>query len=600
MGKREDVFPIHPICGYAVSDLAPQSGVAHRDIKRLYAVFHHLAASVEVPTRVVDPKDIIRIGGEIDSRPISDLDCLAFQVDVSGNGCKRKLNRVAAMLIQRDDRNGFVTRRRAALASLFPRRSGVRQIREILFVQQRIFSTSSWRLATLNSSDLSQVTRQPQRYEQFVLAYLGAYHTIMLNGTARLHLTDIQDSGDLISEAHNTLMRLFQDSAKRHQLRSMILDSLKLHYVIDPTQMTKLRIRLSTRAPVDEAEEQSWDSRAREFHAQATDIQEASDGVKSFVGLLTAIVSSDAHMLLIDEPEAFLHPPLARKLGWHIAKQTVQSSANVFVATHSADFLMGCIESGVNVNILRLTYKHGVPSARLLKSDHLSNLMKDPLVRSTDFLNAIFYDGVVITEADADRAFYQEINYRLINEKSNGADDTLFINAQNKQTIWRLMEPLRDMGIPAAGIMDLDFLKDGGPSFSNTLRASKIPQLNHSGLGQMRGQLYAAFSSTGKEMKKDGGVHLLKENEKEACLEFIDQLAKYGLFVVPFGELESWLKNLGVQKRKSDWLIDIFDKMGSDPQSPEYIHPTDDDVWAFMRKVAAWINDPSRRGILTS
>jgi hypothetical protein len=41
----------------------------------------------------------------------------------------------------------------------------------------------------------------------------------------------------------------------------------------------------------------------------------------------------------------------------------------------------------------------------------------------------------------------------------------------------------------------------------------------------------------------------------------------------------------------------MMDTLGSDPTSDSYIKPGDDDVWAFMLSMAAWIGDPSRKGV---
>lgn len=455
----------------------------------------------------------------------------------------------------------------------------------------------TWQATSAEAASIRNAVQDPNNRRNLTRAFLGSFHSITLNGQTRLKLVEEQESSDLSSWPRNFLVRLFQDPVKRKRLRDLTYDALKFYCVIDPTAMTKFRIRLSPRAPVDEAEEQSLDSRARAFHAQATDIRHMSDGVKSFVGVLAALLSGAFQLILIDEPEAFLHPPLARKLGRCVAQQASGTSSNVFVSTHSADFLMGCIESGVPVNILRLTYRNGSASARLLESAQLARLMLDPLIRSTNFLESIFYDGVIITEADADRAFYQEINFRLLSEKSGGSDDTLFINAQNKQTICRLMKPIREMGVPAAGVIDLDFFKEGGTVLNNILDAAMIPSISQSGFGQMRGQLKAAFDSTGKDMKKDGGVDILPISSRTACYDYIEQLARYGLFLVSAGELESWLKSLDIRKRKSEWLIDIFEKMGMDPDDQGYIRPGLGDVWDFMRQIAKWINDPKRSGI---
>lgn len=88
--------------------------------------------------------------------------------------------------------------------------------------------------------------------------------------------------------------------------------------------------------------------------------------------------------------------------------------------------------------------------------------MQNPLLRSIGVFNALFYNAVVVTEADADRAFYQEINERLLKEKDpRGIEGCLFLNAQNKQTVWDIVKPLRDLGIPAVGIVDIDVIKEG-------------------------------------------------------------------------------------------------------------------------------------------
>ncbi|VEH68393.1 Uncharacterised protein [Rodentibacter pneumotropicus] len=63
------------------------------------------------------------------------------------------------------------------------------------------------------------------------------------------------------------------------------------------------------------------------------------------------------------------------------------------------------------------------------------------------------------------------------------------------------------------------------------------------------------------------------------------------------GEIERWLENLDIERGKSSWLRNIFDKMGDDPDLDEYIRPTDGDVWDFIGKVAEWINDPNKKGI---
>jgi hypothetical protein len=108
---------------------------------------------------------------------------------------------------------------------------------------------------------------------------------------------------------------------------------------------------------------------------------------------------------------------LAQKLGYEISRAAINSDKRVFASTHSPAFVMGCIQSGAPINIMRLTYRSGDATARLLPSQEILEMMRNPLLRSTNVLNGLFYEFVVVTESDTDRAFYQEANERLLRFK---------------------------------------------------------------------------------------------------------------------------------------------------------------------------------------
>lgn len=145
-------------------------------------------------------------------------------------------------------------------------------------------------------------------------------------------------------------------------------------------------------------------------------LEAQGDGIQTFTGLTAAVLSTDFRVLLIDEPEAFLHPPLARKLGLTLTELSADRDIQIFTATHSPDFLMGCFEAGTPVNVLRLTYDKEVATAHLLSPERLRDVTQDPLLRSSNVMSALFYKGAIVTEADTDRAFYQEINERLLRD----------------------------------------------------------------------------------------------------------------------------------------------------------------------------------------
>lgn len=427
-----------------------------------------------------------------------------------------------------------------------------------------------------------------------------AFHALMLDGKSRVTSVNEQDATDLQEPPENVLDILFRDDAKRGEVRRIVHDAFGDYFVVDPTALRKLRIRLSRTEPEDPRQERGIHEEAVSFHGSALDIADASDGVKAFTGIITQIVAGDPSIILIDDPEAFLHPGLSFKLGKDVAISAHSSDKRLFVSTHSANFVMGCIQSGAPTNIIRLTYQHDVPTARILPNDKLLRLMRNPLLRSTGVLEGLFYGSVIVTESDSDRVFYQEINERLLRSNPDrGVPNCLFLNAQNKQTIHHIVRPLRQLGIPAAGIVDVDILKDGGKSWTGFLDGGFIPEVSHIGLGQTRSAIRGRCEDSGKDMKRDGGIAILSDADQEAARTLFNQLAEYGLFVVHSGVLESWLKPLGVTGHGPSWVIDIFEKMGEDPDDPTYVTPEKSDVWAFLERIGTWLKNPARNGIPT-
>lgn len=419
-------------------------------------------------------------------------------------------------------------------------------------------------------------------YRNRAASWFFSQNTIPLDGQSRITLTNDQPFGDLNSSPTNTLQKLFRDDSIREEIRRIVADAFGLYLVVDPTNAGQLRLRLSKRPPEDLNEEQSLTQRSAKFHSEATMLTQSSDGTRAFCGILTEIMVGKPDLLLLDEPEAFLHPSLSYKLGREMARQVQGQKKNIIVLTHSPTFLMGCVSSGVPVNVVRLTYKKGVATARLLPADQLSSLMKNPLLRSAGVLSSLFYESIVITEGDSDRAFYQEINDRLVaSDDDRRIDNALFINANGKDAIPVIMEPLRKLGIPAAGIYDLDFIKDGGNPSSRRLSAAQIPELMHSGLNSARSLIKATLEQSHANYKREGGVSKISGGDRVAVDSYIKQLGQFGIFLVPKGEVEGWLKDLKISGHAANWLIPVFEAMGN-IGSKSYIEPTAGDVWDFI------------------
>lgn len=421
--------------------------------------------------------------------------------------------------------------------------------------------------------------------------YYAARHTLILDGPSRIGLTTEQDRGDL-KDPESTFARLLTDESRRKSLRDVLFDAFGLYLGMDISEGASIHLRYGITPPPNE---RSVEECTLDWMRNARPITQWSDGMKAFTGILTVLGAGDPKIIIIDEPEAFLHPTLAYKLGREIAQTSSLGDKQVFVATHSSQFLMGAIQSGAKVNVVRLTYQKGSSTARMLSNDSIRVMMQEPILRSANALSGVFYEGVVVTEADADRAFYQEINERLLAEESGrGTPNTLFLNANGKDSVNKIVGPLRALGIPVAAILDIDALNPE-TNFPVLLTATNYPK-PHESIKLERSGVWSDLISDNKKPKSDGGIALLDPTSREKAENLFNRLDQYGMFVLRHGEVEHWLPELEVTRSKR-WLRNIFEALGNDPTAPDYIHPNVDDVWEFLDKVAAWIKDRSRRGI---
>ncbi|ATH07398.1 hypothetical protein BIY24_05425 [Halobacteriovorax marinus] len=463
----------------------------------------------------------------------------------------------------------------------------------------KVNSTKGQRSFQLKVSDLVSWKNSPGNIQHFCNHFLLMF-AARFGGKERFSLVDDKANGDLKNRPNSNLLALFQDDTKRQEVRDLLFEAFGKYFVIDPTDMKNLKIRFSDTAPPSTDIERGWSQESVDFHKQAKHISEFSDGVQAFTGLVMAIIVGDEKFIFLDEPEAFLHPSLSNVLGRKLSDIMSHREGHLLVSTHSPSFIMGCIQSGKRVNIVRLTYDgRGNSTARILSSSKLSELFKEPLLRSTGTIEALFFTNVIVTESDTDRALYNEINQRLLHHGDpRGVPNCLFINAQNKQTIWKIIKPLRELGIPSAAIVDIDFIKDGGNEHTKALKAAHVPETLRESFGTLRGTVKRQFEATGSDMKRDGGINLLSGAERESFLKFVNDFQEYGVFIVKNGELESWLNELHNEGHGPSWLIPIFEKLGSDPSDKEnYIEPSEGDVWDFFRDIKTWLTDPNKKGI---
>lgn len=407
--------------------------------------------------------------------------------------------------------------------------------------------------------------------------------SMLLDGSARLQLAQGEACGSLHNDAPSgNIMRLWHKRQNLELLRALVLDAFGLHLCIDLMQLGHARLVLSDKPPPAGIEDR-LDAEARRFITAARPLHEFSDGVRTYIGLHTQLIAQDSRFVMIDEPEAFLHPPLARRLGANLSILAAERGSCVFAATHSPDFLMGCIESGVGVNIVRLGYRNAVASAHLLPRDELKTMMVDPLLRSTGILNALFHQAAVVVEGDSDRVFYNEINDRLRSHEPEHPAvmrDCVFLNAQGKANVSRILGVLHRAGVASAGIIDLDLLKDKGIC-ANLLEAMGAPASVCESIGVTRANIAKSVGDV-ETLCQPGGMAKATPENQRAVRHFIRTMEEYRIFLPIVGRLEAWLSDEGVQSFKSRWIAAIFERLGPIDTGTK---PGKGDVWQFIRQI---------------
>lgn len=323
-------------------------------------------------------------------------------------------------------------------------------------------------------------------------------------------------------------------------------------------------------------------------------IDTQSDGVRSFAGILLTLLTMQYPLVLLDEPEAFLHPPQARLLGRYLS--TLPSGGQVFVATHSLDIMLGLIHGRADrVKIVRLSRLNGVTSARALPPAELNRIWTDPLLRFSRVLDGLFHEGVVICEGDSDSQFYAAVADEIQGGELAGPD-VMFTFAGSKHRIALVATALRALGVPVTAVADFDVINDRavltrmveslGGTYSAELEAKRA--LVDSGLRGSQARVtrssaaelldaalagpddYELTPSKVKEIrgllepetgwraaKKAGAAVVPPGGASVALSELLEELARFGLFVVPSGAVESFVR--AVPSTGPQWVVEVLE-----------------------------------------
>lgn len=432
-----------------------------------------------------------------------------------------------------------------------------------------------------------------QGYVDGSMQYLGTAERFAL--TAGQNVPNLETNSQLLP-----VQRLLKDLDAAARLSELMSELFGVALLVDNSAFATIKLRVAE-SPPEIANLDADDLRA--VLGQFPLLEEQGDGMRSLAGVALSVLLEQRSVLLIDEPDAFLHPEQARALGRWLSTNIKESGNQIVLATHNEDLLYGLLASRPPITVLRLTRPSSSNTAvSVLEPKVLEEIAVSPLLSGQAVLHALFQTGVVVVEAPADRSVYESVASRF------GPVSVVFVHAQGKHTLNDIARLMMNAAVPVAVIADLDLLRVAEdftslaelflPDDVDKLEAQRrmifdfsrtddLGDIADSALQDIRNWVIGIDVEVGVKQHgprwlgnrlleiiggrtrwdklKKNGIEGLEVESQPLALELLNRCANAGLFVVPVGELERWF---GVPKgrRGTSRMLEKIHK-GETPQN---------------------------------
>jgi hypothetical protein len=307
-------------------------------------------------------------------------------------------------------------------------------------------------------------------------------------------------------------------------------------------------------------------------------LDKQGDGIKSYAGILFETVASERDITLLDEPEAFLHPPQMRKLGETLSSEV---KGQLIVSTHSSDILRGFLEGTKGkVRILRIQREGNVNVVHEAAPETIKELWEKPELRYSNALEGIFHEQTIICEDDSDCRLINSTADYINSISETPFKDTSYVPTGGKHGIPKVASVLRKIGVPIKAVFDIDFLSErdlvkntvvafggswadievlwervdsvirGGvkPKAVEDIKAEIILAIQNADQGKLPKGDISALMKQGKawnEVKKFGEVAIPNGQAQLDYKSLKQALEELGIFVIPVGEIEKFCPEIG-------------------------------------------------------
>jgi energy-coupling factor transporter ATP-binding protein EcfA2 len=256
-------------------------------------------------------------------------------------------------------------------------------------------------------------------------------------------------------------------------------------------------------------------------------LEHEGDGVRAALGLVSHIIAFKHNCILVDEPDLYLHPPQA----YSLAKQMVElvSEHQLIVASHSARYVQGLVENASErLQLVRLNRDEDSVSVDLVDTSVFSEIKKDPVLRFTEIVDALFYKELVLTEDPADCMLFKTALDECGFSQAN--DETLWLGCYGKHAFPKFVRVAQALALSPLVVADFDIISPIGDSHTKVLAP-----------------LLVAYGEDQAEFMKDlDGIHNSVANNADLNWNHLKKNGLEGLkpYGALYGRLQSLLKAL--------------------------------------------------------
>lgn len=416
----------------------------------------------------------------------------------------------------------------------------------------------------------------------------------LLNTENRLQISNNTQSFNALHQEPSTpIQMLYKDDTLEKKLSDLFNEAFNEHLIVNRGGGNTIPLHVGTPPNINPGEDRVSNSYLKRLEV-LPELQSQGDGMRSFAGILLDVFTTQKTVTMIDEPEAFLHPPQARFLGRMLVKNK-PNDRQLFISTHSEDFLKGLLDAeSNNVKIVRINREGSVNHIQILDNDGVRKLWKDSILRYSNILSGLFHSKVVICESDTDCRFYQAILDSLYEGRNVVSPDVLFTHCGGKERLKVVIKALKALNVKCVVVPDIDVLdneitfkticeemdvsyegiKGKWKSVNEYVKLQRAqldtdearkdikaildgittPQLSKDDIDAIKKKLKAS-SAWGKV--KEVGKSFFNGGAYSDLNDIMAECKKSGIFIVPVGELESFYKP-AANKHGTAWIDTVM------------------------------------------